>query len=467
MVGPDYKRPDAAVPNAYANPTNGWKVAEPEGQVTKGNWWEVFGDPELNQLEEQSAVANQELNAATQRFFEARAQMDVSRAGLFPSVGISGEYSHQRASVNEPLTTGQPLGHTAAYNDYTIPLDFSYEADLWGRVRRLVESSRAQMQASADDVESVKLVIQAEVAEDYFSLRAFDSEQAVLRSSVTVFSKSLDLTINRRQGGVANDLEVAQARTVFDTTEAQVPEVALKRQQFEHALAVLTGQSPSTFHILEKTIGGEPPRVASGIPSDLLERRPDISGAERRMASANAQIGVAKAAFFPTVTLNGLVGLESLSAATLFNASSRFWSAGPSVSLPIFEGGRLRAGLRLSQATYEETVANYRQTVLTAFSEVEDNLAAQELLANEYASESEALVAARQQLDVANNRYRDGLITYLEVATAESMELNIEFAALQLRDRQYVAAVSLIKALGGGWQDGAANLQLTKTNSKE
>ena len=334
-----------------------------------------------------------------------------------------------------------------------LPLDFSYEVDLWGRVRRGVESARAQAQASADDVEAIKLVIQAEVAADYFSLCALDSQRAVLNSSIEVFTKSLQLTRNRRAGGVVSDLDVAQAQTVLKMTQAQLPAVRLQREQFEHALALLVGQPAPTFRIPERRLSTTPPLIPPGLPSELLERRPDVSAAERRMAAANASIGVAKAAFFPTVQLNGLAGFESVDAGTLFNWPSRFWAVGPSLTLPLFEGGKLRASLRLAKATYEERVASYRQGVLTAFSEVEDNLAAQRLLAEQYDTESEALLAARQQLEIANNRYRDGLTTYLDVATAESTALNIAFSATQLRGQQLVAAVTLVKALGGGWQE--------------
>jgi len=454
-VGPDYHRPEATtIPPAYANATNGWKVAQPQGQLSKGNWWEVFGDPELSGLESQAAAANQQLKVAVAQFAEARATMDVARAGLFPNVGGGFSATRQRVSPNAPLTTtGQPIGQPSTFNDFTVPLDLSYEVDLWGRVRRSVESARAQARASADDLEAIKLTIQAEVALDYFTLRALDSEQAVLRSSVKVFNTSYDLTVDRRNGGVATDLDVAEAKTVLKTTQAQIPAVALQRAQLEHALALLVGQPAATFRIPERSLSAAPPLIASGLPSELLERRPDISAAERRMASANAGIGVAKAAFFPTVQLNGLTGLESVNAGTLFNYSSRMWAVGPSMTLPIFEGGRLRAGLRLAKATYEEMVASYRQSVLTAFSEVEDNLAAQSFLASQYDAQSDALIAARKQLEIANNRYRDGLTTYLDVATAESTELNIEFSTVQLRGQQLVASVTLVKSLGGGWQE--------------
>ena len=454
-VGPNYHRPLATtIPAAFANATNGWKVAQPQGQLPKSDWWEVFGDPELSALETQASAANQQLKAAVARFAEARATMDATRSGLFPNVGTGFSATRQRVSPNAPeTTTGQEIGQPATYNDFTVPVDLNYEVDLWGRVRRSVESARAQAHASADDLEAIKLSIQAEVALDYFTLRALDSEQAVLRSSVKVFSQSFDLTVNRRIGGVATDLDVAEAQTVLKTTQAQIPAVALQRAQFEHALALLAGQPAATFRVPERSLSAAPPLVASGLPSELLERRPDISASERRMAAANAGIGVAKAAFFPTVELNGLAGLESVNAGTLFNWSSRMWAVGPSLTLPIFEGGRLRAGLRFADATYEEMVANYRENVLAAFSEVEDSLAAQNLLANQYEAQSEALIAARKQLEIANNRYRDGLTTYLDVATAESTELNIEFSTVQLRGQQLVAAVTLVKTLGGGWQE--------------
>ncbi len=463
-VGPDYKRPGATtIPAAYTGTTNtgatnGWKVAQPQGQLPKGDWWKIFGDPELNDLEVQAANANQQLKVAVAQFAEARAEMDVTRAGLFPNVAVSGSATRQRTSPNAPsVTTGQGIGQASTYNDFTLPLDFNYEVDFWGRVRRSVESAQAQAQASADDLETIKLMIQAEVAVDYFTLRALDSQRDVLLSSVQVFSKSFDLTMSRRAGGVATDLEVAQAETILKTTQAQLPSVALQRAQFEHALALLVGQNATTFRIPERILSATPPLIPSGLPSELLERRPDISAAERRMAAANANIGVAKAAFFPTIELNGLAGLESVNAGTLFNSSSRLWAVGPSLTLPIFEGGKLRASLRYSNAVYEEMIASYRESVLTAFSEVEDNLTAQNLLASQYELESDALVAARKQLEVANNRYRDGLITYLEVATAESTELNIEFSTVQLRGQQLIAAVALVKSLGGGWQDGNAD----------
>jgi multidrug efflux system outer membrane protein len=456
VVGPDYKRPEAtaAMPAAYSGTSDGWKVAQPQGQSPKSTWWEMFGDPNLNALEAQATGANQQLKVAVHQFAQARAVMDITRSRYFPSISLSGSATRQQTSANAPSTaTGHAIGQSNTFNTFTVPVDLGYEVDLWGRVRRSVESARAQAQASADDLEAVKLAIQAEVAVDYFTLRALDSQREVLASSIQVFSKSLDLTTHRRTGGVATDLEVAQAETVLKTTQARLPAVALQRAQFEHALALLAGQPASTFRIPERSLSVTPLSIPSGLPSELLERRPDISAAERRMASANANIGVAKAAFFPSIQLNGLAGLESIDTGNLLSSSSRLWAVGPSLSVPLFEGGRLRAGVRLSEASYQEMVANYRQAVLTAFSEVEDNLAAQNLLASEYEAESGALIAARRELELANNRYRDGLITYLEVATAESTALDIEFGTVQLRGQQLVAAVTLVKSLGGGWQE--------------
>jgi len=456
-LGPNYERPEAAaIPAAYAGASGEWKASRPQAQMPKGDWWEVFADPKLDALETQANAGDQQLKAAAEKFAEARATMDFTRAGFFPAITASGLYTRQRASANSPLeTTGQPYGQSATYNDYALPLDVSYEFDVWGRVRRSVESARAQVQASADDFQAVQLAIEAEIAVDYFSLQALDSEQAVIRSSIQVFAASLDLTQHRRAGGIATDLDVAEAETLLKTTEAQLPAVALQRAQFEHALALLIGEPASTFRVPESPLSVEAPQIPSGLPSELLERRPDVSAAERRMAAANANIGVAQAAFFPSLQLSGVAGLASVSTGSLLTSPSGFWALGPSLSLPLFEGGRLRAGLAYAKASYQEVVANYRQAVLSACSEVEDSLAAQSLISTQYQTEGEALVAARKQLELANNRYRDGLVTYLEVATAEGAELNIEFSTVQLRGEQLVAAVNLVKSLGGGWQEAA------------
>ncbi|MDB6017394.1 MAG: efflux system, outer rane lipoprotein NodT family [Pedosphaera sp.] len=453
-VGPNYKRPEATViPPAYAGATNEWKVAEPQANLPRGSWWEMFGDSELNRLEGDASVANQELKAALAGFEQARALVNIARAGFYPHLALTPSVTRARDSANRPIN-GISNGRADTFNNFIVPLDLSYELDLWGRVRRNVEAARASEQADAADVESVRLAIQAEVASDYFTLRALDAETALLKSSIEVFNKSLDLTRHRRAGGIATDLDVAQAETVLKSTEAQLPAIALQRSRIEHALAVLSGRPAASFSEPEESITAEPPIIPAGMPSELLERRPDIAAAERRMASANATIGVAKAAFFPTVKFNGLAGFQSVDAGTLFDWPSRVWAVGPSLTLPLFQGGQNRANLRSVEAGYDQSVALYRQSVLVAFAEVEDNLAAEHLLASEHLAEAAALAAARRTLAIAMNRYRAGLVTYLEVATAQNSALDLERTTVRLRGEQLVATVALIKSLGGGWQAG-------------
>jgi multidrug efflux system outer membrane protein len=439
-VGPNYQRPEATtIPETYSGPEVGWKIATPRAHLPKGNWWEVFGDLELSQLEADTAEANQDLKAAFARFEQARAVADVARSGLFPRVGVSFQPVRQRDSENRPAG-GKP-GQT--YDNFTVPFDLSYEIDLWGRVRRTVESAKAQKEAIADDVESVRLAIQAEVAADYFTIRALDADKALLFSSIEVYRKSLALVRNRRAEGMVSDLDVAQAETVLKTTEAQLPDNALQRAKFEHALAVLAGKNASLFHVEERPFDLAPLIVPPDLPSDLLERRPDIAAAERRMAAANANIGVATAAFFPTVKFNGLAGFQSADIGILFDWPSRFWAIGPSLTLPVFQGGQLTANLRQAKAVQEETVARYRQTVLAAFADVENNLAAEHLLARQYEQVMDALQSAHKQLEIATN---------LEVATAQNAALGLERTGARLRGQQLVSSVAFIKSLGGGWQ---------------
>jgi multidrug efflux system outer membrane protein len=447
-VGPDYRRPEATtIPPSYTGVTDQWKTAAPRAHLSKGNWWEMFNDPELNKLEADAAEANQDLKAALARFKQARATADVAKSGLFPNLGVSFLPTDQRDSENRPVG-GKP-GQT--YDGYTLPFDLSYELDLWGRVRRTVESATAQRQASADDVEAVRLAMQAEVAADYFTLRALDADKALLLASIEVYRKSLELVRNRRAGGMVSDLDVAQAETILKTAEAQLPDTMLQRLKFQNALAVLTGKNASIFKVPEKPLDLGPIIIPPSLPSELLERRPDIAASERRMAAANANIGVAKAAFFPTIKFNGLAGFQSGDVSMLFDWPSRFWAVGPSLTLPLFQGGRLTANLRQAKAVYEENVARYRQTVLTAFADVENNLAAEHLLSSEYQQVTAALKAARKQLEIADNRYSSGLVTYLEVATAQNVALSFERTGARLRGQQLVAAVALVKSLGGGW----------------
>lgn len=448
-MGPEYQRPEATtIPETYMGAAGDWKIATPRAHLPRGNWWEIFGDPALNRLEAEAAVANQDLKAAAARFEQARAVADVARSGFFPRVGAAFQAVRQLDSENRP-TGGKP-GQT--YDSFTVPFDLSYEIDLWGRVRRTVEAATAQKEASADDVESVRLAVQAEVAVDYLTIRSLDADRALLLSSIEVYRRSLGLVRNRRADGMVSDLDVAQAETILKTTEAQLSDTALQRARFEHALAVLTGNNASLFKVEERPLDFGPIIVPPDLPSELLERRPDIAAAERRMAAANANIGVASAAFFPTVKFSGLAGFQSADIGTLLDWPSRLWAIGPTLTLPLFQGGQLTANLRQAKAAHEEAVARYRQTVLTAFADVENNLAAEQLLAAQYEQVMSALEAARKQLHIANNRYNSGLVTYLEVATAQNAALSTERAGTRLRGQQLVAAVALIKSLGGGWQ---------------
>jgi len=449
-VGPNYQRPEATtIPETYSGPVGEWKVAAPKAHLPKGNWWKMFGDPQLDRLEAEAEATNQELKVAIAKFEQARALADVARAGFFPRLGVGFQPVRQRDSENRPAG-GKP-GQT--YDNLIVPFDLSYELDLWGRVRRAVETTKAQTEASADDLEAVRLAIQAEVAADYFTIQAIDADKAFLQSSLEVYRKSLALVRDRRANGMVSDLDVAQAETILKSTQAQLPDNALQRAKFEHALAVLAGKNASLFHLEERPLDLGPLIVPPDLPSALLERRSDIAAAERRMAAANANIGVATAAFFPTIKLNGLTGFQSGDAATLLDWPSRFWAIGPSLTLPLFQGGQLRANLRQAEAAHEETVARYRQTVLTAFADVENNLAAQSLLANQYQQVLDALQSAGRQLEIANNRYDSGLVTYLEVAVAQHGVLTLERTGARLRGQQLVAVVSLIKSLGGGWND--------------
>ena len=459
MVGPDYRRPTAfgtnSMPETFAGLTatnlGEWKPAEPSAHLARGAWWEPFGDPELNRLETLATLGNQQLAAALAHFDQARALVKVARADLLPQVSAAPGMSRQRTSANM-LQRGPGSGGSATYSTFNVPLDASWELDLWGRVRRGVEGAKAQLAASADDLESTKLAIQAEVATDYFTLRSLDAQHGLLLQTIETYQRSLQLTENRHKSGIATELDVAQAETQLKSTEAQLPAVELQRANMRHALATLCGQ-PATLFEISAAKGGFAlnPGVPVSVPSALLEHRPDIAAAERRMAAANADTGVAQAAFYPRVMLNGLAGFQSVDAGTLFNWPSRVWSVGPSLQLPLFTGGRNRAQLASARANYEATVANYRQIVLNAFQEVEDQLAAQRLLARELAAESAALKSARRTLEISTTKYKGGVITYLEVAIAQSTALAHEQTVVKLNADRLAATVSLIKALGAGW----------------
>jgi len=463
-VGPEYHRATALGTNALpatfsarATETNGvnWKPAAPAADLPRGPWWEVFGDAELDRLETLLNSGNQELAAALARFEQARALVNVARSDLFPQLSATPSYARVRSSAGV-VDRGQPIGTGYNYHAITVPLDASWEADLWGRIRKQVEAARARLDAGGDDLAAARLAAQAELATDYFTLRALDAEYDLIERTVDAYTRSLTLTRNRRAGGVATEFDVAQAETQLKTTQAQVPAVDLERAKLRHAIATLCGQAATGFALREGNAPTAIPAVPVSLPSELLERRPDVAAAERRMAAANADVGFARTAFYPRIQFNGLAGFQSVNAGALFDWPSRFWSIGPSLELPIFTGGRNQAQLAAARAAYDETVANYRQTVLSAFQEVEDQLAAQSLLTTQLEAEQSALTAARRTLEIAENRYKAGLVTYLDVAISQSAALDHERSVVQLRAQRLAASAALAKAMGGGWRVIAA-----------
>ena len=454
-VGPNYQRPPALGTNAMpatfaeapATNVGQWKAADPAAHRPRGPWWELFADAELNRLETLATDGNQELAAAFARFQQARALVNVARSDYFPQVSTTPLATRQRTSANSLA------GRSSTFNTFSVPLEASWELDLWGRVRRTVESARAHLAASADDLESAKLAIQAEVANDYFGLRALDAQHTLLEETLQAYRHSLQLTQNRHTSGIATEYDVSLAETQLKSTEAELPAVDLQRAKLRHALATLCGQPATRFALHESQDSLVPaPAIPLAVPSELLECRPDVAAAEQRMAAANAEVGVATSAFYPRVMLNGLAGFQSVDAGTLFNWPSRVWAVGPSLQLPLFTGGRNRAQLAYAKAGYEATVADYRQTVLSAFQDVEDQLAALRLLAQEFDAENAALKSARRTLEISNTRYKGGVITYLEVAIAQGSALAHEQTVVQLAARRLDATVALIKALGAGWR---------------
>jgi NodT family efflux transporter outer membrane factor (OMF) lipoprotein len=448
-VGPNYVRPSAEVPTEYKELPPDWKQAQPSDAIAKGKWWEIYQDSQLNGLEEQIDVSNQTLKAEQQQFAQARAALRITRSNLFPNVTGSFSASRTDQSQNRPLFNSTFTKKD--YNDFVLPVDVSYEADLWGRVRRTVEASRSEAQATAADLANVSLSLHAELASDYFQLRGLDAQKQLLDSTVQSYEKALELTENRYHGGLASAVDVAQAQTILETTRALSVDVGVQRAAFEHAIAVLIGKPPSQFSIAPIPLTTPPPLVPAGLPSDLLERRPDISAAERRVQEQNAQIGVAKAAYFPLVTLSGSGGFESAVAGTLFQGPSGFWMLGGQAAETLFDAGRRRGVSDQAKAAWNQSVDNYRQTVLTAFQEVEDNLAALRILQDEANTQAGAVAAAEHSLSLSVTRYKGGVTNYLEVTTAQSAALSDEVTAVNILTRRMAASVLLIKAIGGGW----------------
>jgi NodT family efflux transporter outer membrane factor (OMF) lipoprotein len=448
MVGPKYSKPTVPVPTVdQYKESDGWKAAQPSDQLTRGKWWQIYGDASLNELEEQLTTSNQDLKTAEAHFREARAMVRYNRASQFPTISTAPSVVGQRASQNRPYF------FIPTYNtgDYVLPLDLSYEVDVWGRVRRTVAAAREEAQATAGDLETVSLSLHAELALDYFELRSADSQEQLLHDTVKAYSEALQLTMNRFKGGAAPRSDVAQAQTQLDSARVQETDVAVQRAEYEHAIAVLIGKPPAQFSLPAIHANLQPPEIAAGLPSQLLERRPDIASAERRVAEANEQIGIARAAFYPTVILNASFGLESRSIGDLFSFPSTFWAVGPTFAQTLFDAGRRRATSQAAQANYDAMVSTYRQTTLTAFQQVEDNLAALRILEQETQQQHDATRSAEDALQIFTNRYVGGADPYLQVITAQTIALENQRNDVDILRRRMDASVLLIKALGGGW----------------
>jgi NodT family efflux transporter outer membrane factor (OMF) lipoprotein len=450
---PPYKVPDTGAPAEHYKELADWTIAEPKDAQPRGNWWVMYHDPELDRLEEK-IPASLSLKAAFARLQQARAQYRIARADLFPTLTADPYAARDKYSPNAPRSLP---GYPTTVNDFLLGADFSYEVDLWGRVRNEVSSAKAARQASAADYASVELSLRAQLAEDYFNLRAYDAEIALYDRTVESYREALKLTTDLFNGGAAALADVAQAQAQLDNALTQAADFKLQRAQAEHAIAVLVGENPSLFDLPANALPLDvvPPPIDIGLPSTLLERRPDVAEAERNVAAANAQIGVARAAYFPKLSLNAGGGVESTKTSNLLSTSSVFWSLGPQISAPIFEGGRLVAETARVKAVYEEQAADYRNTVLTAYQDVEDNLVALRRLQEESETDAAAVLATGVNLKQAQDRYFAGIVTYLEVSTAETAALQAQVQATTIQARRMSASILLIKALGGGWDEAS------------
>src|SRR3984885_11898508 len=459
MGGPQYKRPAAIVAPSFKEATpasfaeqDGWKPGQPSDTKLKGNWWTIYNDPQLNALEAQVDGANQSLKAAEANFRGARAQIGYERSNEAPTLGAAPSISSVRASANQPYFSPTLVNNGSG--NFTLPVDLNYEVDLWGRIRRGVTSAREQAQASDADLENARLSLHAELALDYFGLRSADAQEKLLDDTVTAYESAVQLTSDRFEGGAAPQSDLAQARTQLDQARVQRTDIEVQRTQFEHAIAVLIGKPPAELTLPPIPIDQASqvmPDIPGVMPAALLERRPDIAADERRMASANEQIGMAQAAFYPTLSLSAIAGFQGSSAANWLNWPSRFWAVGPGLSQTLFDAGRRRATKHITVNQYDATVATYRQTVLTAFQQVEDNLAALRVLEKEARQQREATTSAEQSLDLFQTRYEGGVDTYLQVVTWQTAALNNQRNDLDILQRRMDASVLLIKALGGGW----------------
>jgi len=460
-VGPRYIKPVVPMTETYKEevPTSfkeseQWQPAHPADQTSRGNWWEIFGDEELNKLEEQIASSNQTLKVAEARFREARAAIRFNQASQFPSISTAPSASYVKSSDYSPNVPSKIK--EASTGEFVLPFDLSYELDLWGRVRRSVAAAREETQATAADYQTAKLSLEAELALDYFELRSADAQKKLLDDTVKAYADNVELTLGRFKGGAAPRADVAQAQTQLDTTRVQDTDVTVQRAQFEHAIAILVGKPPAEFSLATAPLNYQPPNIPIGLPSELLQRRPDIAAAERRVEEANQQIGIARAAYFPTVSLGATAGFESTHVANLLDGPNALWAVGPALAETLFDAGRRRATSESARANYDAEVATYRQTSLTAFQEVEDNVAALRILENEAHQQDHAVGSSQESLQLFTNRYKGGVDTYLQVISAQTIELANERNAIDILRRRLDASVLLVKALGGGWD--ASNL---------
>jgi NodT family efflux transporter outer membrane factor (OMF) lipoprotein len=457
MVGPKYVKPTAPLAPGFKETTDwkegdGWRIAKPEDALVRGKWWELYGDAKLNELEEQVDSSNQTLKIAEANFRQARAAIRFNRASEAPTIGTAPSISTVRDSAHQPYFPASEANNGTG--DFTLPLDLSYEIDLWGRVRRTVTASREEAQASAADLETARLSLHAEVAIDYFEIRSADAQERLLNDTVNAYGEALDLTKNRFEGGAAPKSDVAQAQTQLDAARVQATDITVQRAQYEHALAILIGKPPAAFDLPPIPLNLQAPTMPSipvALPAQLLERRPDIAAAERRMAAANEQIGIARAAYYPTLNLAAVAGLEGSSLLNWFNWPSRFWAVGPGLSETLFDAGRRRATTESAKAGYDGAIANYRQTVLSSFQQVEDNVVVLRALQTESAQQHDTTEAAEEALLLFQNRYSGGVDTYLQVVTSQTTALANERNDIDIMRRQFEANVLLIKALGGGW----------------
>ncbi len=450
MVGPNYRRPPGPVPPAFKEkPPDGWKEAQPNDAALKGKWWEIYNDPKLNALEEQVSISNQNVLAAEAQYRAARASVQVARSSLFPT--LTAGPTAQVAQGSGGVSANQLAAAGGVHTNYQIPVDVSYQVDLWGSIRRNVRASAETAQATEAQLENAKLTYQADLAQDYFQLHGTDGDVALLQSTVDSYAGYLKLTQARHDSGIASGADVAQAQTQLDSAKEQLIDLSVARNQYEHAVAILIGKAPADLSIEQQPLQGQPPQVPVAFPSTLLERRPDIAISERQMASLNEQVGIAEAAYYPSLTLSAGAGLASSSFVNLFTWAGRFWSAGAGLSETLFDAGKRRGQVHIAEADFDAGMANYRQTVLTAFQQVEDNLSALRVLEQETGATNETVQAAQTALDITTAQYKAGTATYLQVETQQTALFAEQKAIVDLLTRRMVASVLLVEALGGGW----------------